>query len=85
MIKAVDKRLIVKKIEEEPEKGKLIIQVSQNMPFKATVVAVGGNVDTRVDNGDIVILAPNVGTPIEIEGVKYLAIYEDQILAVIGK
>lgn len=89
MIKAVGKRLIVKRIEdgkdEESASKKIIIQVSNNTPYKAEVIAIGSEVDEQVVEGNLVHLPFNIGTPIEIEGVKYLAVYEDQILAVEGK
>ncbi len=89
MIKAVGKRLIVKKIEDEKEDEsaakKIIIQVSTNKPFRAQVIAIGSDVDEQVVEGNFVILAPQIGTPIEIQGVNYLAVYEDQVLAVEGK
>ena len=85
MIKAVGKRLIVKTIEEEKDEKKIIIQVSTNKPFKAEVIAIGSDVDEQVVEGNFVILPPQIGTPVEIEGVKYLSVYEDQILAIEGK
>jgi co-chaperonin GroES (HSP10) len=54
------------------------------MPFRAVVVAAGHEVDPQVSEDDIVILPPHTGTPIEEKGEKYLVIYEDQILAVVG-
>jgi len=83
MIKTVAKRLIVKKIEEE--KKTTIITVTSNEPFKASVIALGSDVDVQVSVGDVVILPAHTGSNLEIEGEKYLAVYEDQILAVIGK
>lgn len=89
MIKAVGTRLIVKRIEDDKEDvsatKKIIIQVSTNKPFKAEVIAIGSDVDEQVVEGNVVIIPPGIGTPLEIEDVKYLVIYEDQILAVEGK
>ena len=44
-----------------------------------------GAVDDQVELNDIVILPPHTGTPIEEDGVKYLVVYEDQILAVLDR
>lgn len=84
MLKAVGKRVIVKELEEAEDDKKLIIQVNSKMPFKASVIAAGSDVDEYVCEGDIVILPPHTGTPIEESGEKYLVVYEDQILAVVG-
>jgi co-chaperonin GroES (HSP10) len=86
MLKAVGKRVIVKEITEEKEGTKpLILQVNAKMPFKASVIAAGTEVDAQVELNDIVILPPHTGTPIEEDGVKYLVVYEDQILAVLDR
>lgn len=85
MLKAVGKRLIVKILDEEKDEKKLIITVNEKKPFKALVIAAGGEVDSQVVEDDIVILPPHTGTPIEEEGVKYLVVYEDQILAVVSE
>lgn len=84
MLKAIAKRVIVKEIEEVKDDKKLIIQVNAKLPFKAIVMAAGSDVDTQIAKGDIIILPPHTGTPIEEDGVKYLVVYEDQILAVIS-
>jgi co-chaperonin GroES (HSP10) len=83
MLKAVAKRLIVKRIEEETQDKKLIITVNENKPFKAVVIAAGSEVDSQLHEQEIVILPAHTGTPIEQDGIKYLVIYEDQILAVV--
>jgi len=85
MIKAVGKRLIVKVPSEETKEIKgIIIPVDNLSPIRAEVIALGIDVDQQVIEGDIVILPPRTGTSVEIEGQKYLAIYEDQILAIEG-
>lgn len=83
MLKAVGKRVIVKELEEAKDDKKLIIQVNAKMPFRASVIAAGSEVDSQIVEDDIVILPPHTGTPIEEDGVNYLVIYEDQILAVV--
>ena len=82
MLKAVGKRVIVREIEEAKDDKKIII-VNDKRHFKAVVIAAGGEVDPWVGEDEIVILPPHTGTPIEEAGVKYLVIYEDQILAVV--
>ena len=83
MLKAVGKRVIVKELEEAKDDKKLIIQVNAKMPFRASVIAAGSEVDSQIVEDDIVILPSHTGTPIEEDGVNYLVIYEDQILAVV--
>jgi co-chaperonin GroES (HSP10) len=85
MIKSLGKRIIVKEITEEKDEKKLIITVNEKKPFKAEVIAIGHDVDEQLIESDIVILNPHTGNAVEIEGEKYLAIYEDQVLAVVGK
>jgi co-chaperonin GroES (HSP10) len=86
MIKSVGKRIIVKEItEEKEEKKSLILSVNEKKPLKALVIAIGTDVDEQLIESDVVILNAHTGTSVEIEGEKYLAIYEDQILAVVGK
>ena len=86
MIKSVGKRIIVKELMDEKEEKKgIILSVNEKKPVKALVIAIGTDVDEQLIESDTVILHPHTGNPVEIDGEKYLAIYEDQILAVVGK
>jgi len=85
MLKAVAKRVIVKEIEEAKDEKKIIIQVNEKKPFRASVIAAGSEVDSQIVEDDIVILPPHTGTPIDEDGIKYLVVFEDQILAVISQ
>lgn len=84
-IKSVGKRLIVKEIKSSEEEKKLIITVSPNEPIRAQVICCGSDVDSLIHDDNIVILPARTGSTVEIDGEKYLSIYEDQILAVIEK
>jgi chaperonin GroES len=86
-IKAVSKRLIVKQVADDKseEKKGIIIPGDDRKPFKAQIIAVGVEVDCHVNAGEYVLLPFMTGTPIEIDGQKFLVIFEDQILAVIDK
>lgn len=85
MLKSVGKRLIIQKIEEDKkdEKKPLILTVNEEKkPYVALVIAIGSEVDDNVHEGDYVLVDSGRGLPIEIDGVKYLSIYEDHILVV---
>ena len=88
-----DKVLIEKTAEEEKTEGGIIIPdtVDKERSQEGKVVAVGSG--KRLDNGDIkkpdvkkgdkVIFGKYGGAEIGIEGVEYIILREDEILAVI--
>ncbi|MEW5944888.1 MAG: co-chaperone GroES [bacterium] len=89
-------RVILKRIEEEEQKtagGIFLPDTAKEKPQEAEVVAVGpGKLDDKgkriplnVEVGDRVITAKWGGTEIKIDGVEYLIVGEDDILAKIKK
>lgn len=81
MIKALGKRLIVEEVKLQPKKESLLILPDDKTNITAVVLAFGGEVDKGIDLGDIVYLLHDTGIPISINGVEYLSIVENQIIA----
>lgn len=82
MVKAVGKRIVGREIaEEEPEKKGILILPTERKYVRALVIATGSEVDRYVQEGDIVILPPDTGIMITINGVSYISFQENQILA----
>lgn len=81
MIGAVGKRLVVREIVEHDEKvGNLILNKRKDQ-VRAEVMSFGSEVDKSISLHDIVILPPETGIQIKINGEDYLSINENQILA----
>lgn len=80
MIKALAKRIIVSKVDLEPQKKKLLIMPNEKEPCTAYVIAMGSEVDTNLEIGDIVHLQDDVGFPVEINGKTYLSVNEMHVM-----
>lgn len=89
-------RVVLKRITVEEEKtagGILIPDTAKEKPQEAEVVAVGpGKFDDNgkrlpldVKVGDRVVIAKWGGTEIKIDGIEYVIVNEDDILAKVGK
>jgi chaperonin GroES len=91
----LDDRVIIKQSEaEEKSTGGIILpDAAKEKPQRGKVVAVGPgkmNDDGKrsemsVKKGDEVIYAKYLGNDVEIEGVKYVILHENDILGVIEK
>ncbi len=91
----LDDRVIIKQSEaEEKSTGGIILpDTAKEKPQKGRVVAVGPgkmNDDGKrnemsVKKGDEVIYAKYLGNDVEIDGVKYVILHENDILGVIEK
>ncbi|MFO7816215.1 MAG: co-chaperone GroES [Thermodesulfobacteriota bacterium] len=87
-------RVLVKRLEEEEvTKGGIIIPDSaKEKPIKGEIVAAGPGKTTddgktvpmSVKTGDNVLFNKYAGTEIKIDGVEYLVMREDDILATIN-
>ncbi len=92
MIRPLQDRIIVKRIEEEAKTagGIFIPDTAKEKPQKGEVVAVGNGKKTDdgkvipldVKAGDKVLFGKYAGTEIKIEGEEYLIMREDDILGV---
>lgn len=86
-------RVLVRRIEEEMEKvgGIIIPDTAKEKPQKGEVIEVGpgrldekgGRIPMEVKKGDKVIFSKYAGSEVKIDGVEYLIMREDDILAII--
>jgi len=92
-IRPLHDRILVKRLEEkEVTKGGIIIpDTAKEKPVEGEIIAAGkGKVNEKgevrpldVKVGDKVLFGKYAGTEIKIEGVEYLMMREDDILAVV--
>ena len=90
MIEPVGRRVLVQRIDEEENKkaGIIVPDTAKEKPQKGivkNVAKVGKDDDPLpVKKGDIILFSKYGGTEIEYEGIEYLILSEDDILAKIG-
>lgn len=87
-------RVLVKRMEEgEAQVGGIIIpDTAKEKPQRAEVVAVGNGrllengqrASLEVKSGDTILFGKYSGSDVKIDGVEYLILREDEILAVLG-
>ena len=92
MIKPLKDRVLIKMIETEDttKSGIILTGSSQEKPQIAKVVAVGPGEEKNgeeirmyVNGGDKVIINKYSGTEINYEGIEYLIVKQDDILAIV--
>jgi len=91
----LDDRVVIKQSEaEEKSAGGIILpDTAKEKPQKGKVIAVGPGKMTddgkrsemSVKKGDEVIYAKYLGNDVEIDGIKYVILHENDILGVIEK
>ena len=91
----LDDRVVIKQSEaEEKTSGGIILpDTAKEKPQRGKVVAVGPGKMTdkgqrsemTVKKGDEVIYSKYIGNDVEIEGVKYVILHENDILGIIEK
>lgn len=91
----LDDRVVIKQsqAEEKSAGGIILPDTAKEKPQKGKVVAVGPGKMTddgkrsemSVKKGDEVIYAKYLGNDVEIDGVKYVILHENDILGVIEK
>ncbi|PKM65597.1 MAG: co-chaperone GroES [Firmicutes bacterium HGW-Firmicutes-2] len=91
-LKPLNDRVVLKqlKAEEKTKSGIVLPGQAQEKPQEAEVVAVGpgGNVDGKeitmqVVVGDKVIYSKYAGTEVKLDGVEYIIVKQNDILAVV--
>ena len=91
-LKPLADRVVIKSLEvEETSKGGIILTgTAKEQPQMAEVIAVGpgGNVDGKevtmhVSVGDRVIYSKYAGTEVKLDGVEYIVVRQNDILAVV--
>ncbi len=83
-IKPLGERVLLKPVasEEKTASGLYIPGNAQEKPQEAEVVAVGGKVE-EINAGDTVIYGKYAGAEITRDGVDYIIMKEEEILAVV--
>ena len=91
-LKPLADRVVIKSLEvEETSKGGIILTgTAKEKPQMAEVIAVGpgGNVDGKevtmhVSVGDRVIYSKCAGTEVKLDGVEYIVVRQNDILAIV--
>ena len=91
-LKPLADRVVIKSLEvEETSKGGIILTgTAKEKPHMAEVIAVGpgGNVDGKevtmhVSVGDRVIYSKYAGTEVKLDGVEYIVVRQNDILAIV--
>ncbi|MEE0681272.1 MAG: co-chaperone GroES [Candidatus Gastranaerophilaceae bacterium] len=91
-LKPLADRVVIKSLEvEETSKGGIILTgTAKEKPQMAEVIAVGpgGNVDGKevtmhVSVGDRVIYSKYAGTEVKLDGVEYIVVRQNDILAIV--
>lgn len=81
MIQPYGKNILIQKIDEEDQKGGLLLVLNKNNdPYKAFVIAKGYKVEEDIRIGDVIIVMPYSGLKLEDCGKEYILIKEDEIL-----
>ena len=88
-IRPINRKVLVKRIEEEVKKSGIIIpDTAKEKPQKGEVVEVAkvkkDEDPMQVKKGDKILFGKYAGTEIEVDGKEYLIMSEEDILAVIG-
>ena len=94
-IRPLHDRILVKRLEEEEKtKGGIIIpDTAKEKPMEGEVIAVGKGkiaedgkvIKLDVAAGDRVLFSKYAGTEVNVDGVDYLIMREDDILGIIEK
>lgn len=90
-IQPVNDHLVIQRIDREKTAGGILIPETATRPAEARVIAVGpGRRDANgnrnpmdIAAGDHIFYEKNTGHPLEIDGEKYLAILECNVLVVV--
>jgi chaperonin GroES len=88
-IRPINRKVLVKRIEEEVKKGGIIIpDTAKEKPQKGEVVEVAkvkkDEDPMQVKKGEKILFGKYAGTEIEYDGKEYIIMSEEDILAVIG-
>ena len=73
-------------VEETTKSGIVLASKTQEKPQQAEVIAVGPgtkDVAMQVKVGDVVIYGKYTGTEVKLDGVEYLVVKQDDILAIV--
>ena len=85
MLKVLGNRVLAKKIKHElvPNKtGILIPDDPTKRDCYVTIIDIGPDVSDKLRNGDVILIDRFSGKDLDIDGIDYVIINEDQIIAV---
>jgi chaperonin GroES len=92
-LRPLQDRIIVKRVEEETKTagGLFIPETAKEKPQRGEIVAAGNGKKTEdgkvlpldVKVGDVVLFGKYAGTEVRVDGIDYLMMREDDILAVV--
>ena len=84
-IRPIGERIVVKSLETETKtaSGIYIPDSAKEKPNTAEVIAVSKTEEVDVKVGETVLYAKFAGTKVELEGIEYLILEKNEILAVI--
>ena len=84
MLKPLADRIVAQKLEQKTKtaSGLYLTPKSQEVPTGAKVVAIGPDVK-NVKKGDQIIFKEYASTEVKVDGVEYLIIKEEDVLAVL--
>ena len=85
MIRPLENRILVKMKEylDKTKSGIILSSTSKEMPQVAKVIEVGTNVE-YIKKGDTVIVDKYAGTEVQYEGVEYVVLKLENILAIVN-
>ena len=92
MLRPLSDRVIIKMIESEEttKSGIILSSAAKEKPQIAEVIAVGEGIkkdgkleEMYVKKGDRVIVSKYAGTEVKFEGIDYIILKQDEILAVV--
>lgn len=94
MLKPLGDRIVIELIESEEKSafGIVLPDSAKEKPQEGKVIAVGTGrvldngtrVDLDVKEGDKIIFSKYAGTEVKFEGIEYLILRENDILAIVG-
>lgn len=93
-LRPLNDRVLIRRVEEgEAQVGGIIIpDTAKEKPQRGEVIAVGNGkllqngkrCGLEVKSGDVILFGKYSGSEVKIDGVEYLILREDEILAVLG-
>lgn len=86
MIKPIADRIVLRRVEKEAAtaSGIVLPDAAKERPEQGEVIEVGKDVK-EVKKGDQVVFSKYGPTEVKIEGVEYLIVKEEDILAIVNK
>lgn len=83
MIRPIGDRVLVKmdEVEEKTKSGIILSESDKERPQFSTVINVGDKIDGKVNIGDRILTSKYAGIEAKYDGVKYLVVKIDDVIA----